>query len=171
MKKKYLEVGKIVGTHGLRGELRIEPWCDSASFLCKFKVLYILNGEKKINVLSSKVHKNIVIMSLEGIDTIEKADMLRGTILYIDRNDINLQEDKYFIQDIIGLEVIDYNTNKSYGHVTDVFKTGANDVYQVSSSNNKQYLLPVIDDVVIKIDIDNEQILIRPIKGIFEDEN
>lgn len=171
MVKKYLDVGKIVGTHGIKGELRVNPWCDSPNFLCGFKTLYFNKGEKKIKVEKSRVNKNIVIMKLKDVDTIEQASLLRGRVLYIDREDAKMESGVYFIQDIIDLEVVDYNTGCLYGKVTDVLKTGANDVYQITNDKGNNYLIPVIDDVVIKIDIDENKIYISPIEGIFEDEN
>lgn len=171
MLKEYLEVGKIVSTHGLRGELRVEPWCDSGDFLCEFKKLYFDKGNEELKVKSSKVHKNIVILKLVGIDSIEQAEKLRGKIIYINRKNANLSEGEYFIQDIIGLKVYDKNTNKYYGKITEVLKTGANDVYQITDENNKNYLIPVIKDVVCDIDINNDKVTICPLEGIFDDEN
>ena len=92
-------------------------------------------------------------------------------MLYIDRNDIELDEDVFFVQDILGCKVIDSDTKQEYGTVTDVLKTGANDVYQITDSSEKNYLIPVIDDVVISTDTDEGIIEIRPLKGIFDDED
>ena len=110
-------------------------------------------------------------MKLKDVDTIEQASLLRGRVLYIDREDAKMESGVYFIQDIIDLEVVDYNTGCLYGKVTDVLKTGANDVYQITNDKGNNYLIPVIDDVVIKIDIDENKIYISPIEGIFGDEN
>lgn len=89
-------------------------------------------------------------MKAEGIDTVEQADLMRGKVLYMDRNDVALEEDVYFIQDIIGLRVLDVDSGKEYGVITDVFKTGANDVYQVTDNEKKEFLLPVIDQIIKK---------------------
>lgn len=168
--EQYLEIGKIVSTHGLRGELRVDPWCDSPQFLCQFKTLYLKKGETKLSV-SSRPHKTIAIVKVKGIDTIEEAEKLRGRILYINRSDARLAPGEYFIQDLMGLDVIDIDTSKSYGKITDVLKTGANDVYQVTDEKKKDYLIPVIDDVVKEIDINGGKVLIKPLKGIFDDED
>lgn len=168
--EQYLEIGKVVSTHGLRGELRVDPWCDSPQFLCQFKTLYLKKGETKLSV-SSRPHKTIAIVKAKGIDTIEEAEKLRGRILYINRSDAKLAPGEYFIQDLMGLDVIDIDTSKSYGKITDVLKTGANDVYQVTDEKKKDYLIPVIDDVVKKIDINGGKVLIKPLKGIFDDED
>lgn len=168
--EQYLEIGKVVSTHGLRGELRVDPWCDSPQFLCQFKTLYLKKGETRLSV-SSRPHKTIAIVKAKGIDTIEEAEKLRGRVLYINRSDARLAPGEYFIQDLMGLDVIDIDTSKSYGKITDVLKTGANDVYQVTDEKKKDYLIPVIDDVVKEIDINGGKVLIKPLKGIFDDED
>lgn len=170
MQKRYLEIGKIVGTHALKGEVRVECWCDSPQFISQFKTLYFDNGKTPLKV-NSRPHKNIAIVKIEGTDTVESADMLRGKLLYIDRNDISLKEGVHFIQDIIGLSVIDADTKEKYGKVSDVLKTGANDVYEVTGNDGKKYYIPVIKDVIVSTDIENEVLLIRPLKGIFDDED
>ena len=167
--KDFLEAGKITGTHALSGEIRVEPWCDNADFLCRFKHLYFESGEK-IKIIGSRPHKNTVIMRLEGINTVAEADLLRGKILYIDRHDVKLPEGRYFIQDVIGLEVIDADSGLDYGTVTDVLKTGANDVYQVSK-NGEDYLMPAIPDVIAETDIEGGKLKIHRIGGLFDDED
>ncbi len=169
MKKQYIEAGKIVGTHGLRGEVRIDPWCDSAGFLCRFRRLYLADGSEK-RVVSAKVHKNISILRFDGVTTVEQADALRGKIVYINREDVRLPKGTHFIQDLLSLRVEDADDGTFYGEITDVLKTGANDVYQVSREG-KDYLIPVIPDVVIEKDIDGGVVRIRPMKGIFDDED
>ncbi len=168
--KKFLEAGKIVGTHGIRGELRVESWCDSPEFLASFKTLYFGEGADKIKV-KSRPHKNIVLMKLSGVDTIEDAELLRGRVLYIDRADVKLPEGVNFVQDLIGCKVVDADDSSvGYGVIADVFKTGANDVYTVRSGE-KEYLVPVIDDVVIEKNVEDGVVAIRPMKGLFDDED
>jgi len=171
MKKQYLQSGKIVGTHGIRGMVRIQPWCDSAEFLCGFKKLYLdADGTNIINISTAKPHGNVVLAAIKGIDTIEDAESLRNKVVYINRNDVKLEEERYFIEDIIGSTVFDADTNKILGEICDVSATGANDVWHIKSGE-KEYLIPCIDEVVISVDIDLGQVVIRPLKGIFDDEN
>ncbi|MCH5298824.1 MAG: 16S rRNA processing protein RimM [Ruminococcus sp.] len=170
MKKKFLEVGRIVGTHGIRGELRVEPWCDSPDFLAQFKTLYYNSGDEKIKV-SSRPHKNIVLMKIKGIESIEEAEVLRGRVLYIDRNSVKLPEGKNFVQDLLGCRVLNADDKTvEYGTIADVFKTGANDVYTVKSTSGKEYLIPVIDSVVVEKNVDDGIVLVRPMEGLFDDE-
>lgn len=171
MKKQYLETGKIVGTHGIKGEVRIEPWCDSPAFLAAFKKLYLDDRGETFIEVKSRPHKNITLAKIKGVDTIEQAERLRGKIVYINRDDVTLGEGVSFVQDLIGLDVIDADSDKNYGKITDVLRTGANDVYEITDKNGKKYLAPVIDDVITGRDIDGGFVLIRPLKGIFDDED
>jgi 16S rRNA processing protein RimM len=122
MKKRFLDSGKIVGTHGIKGELRIDPWCDSPEFLCCFKKLYLDEQGRESIKVKSRPHKNIVLCKVDGIDTIEQADKMRGKIVYIDREDIALDEGVNFVQDLIGLEVKDADSETVYGKITDVLR-------------------------------------------------
>lgn len=170
MKKQFLEAGKIVGTHGIRGELRVNPWSDTPDFLTDFNTLYFDGGNEKLKV-KCRAHKNIVLMTIDGIDTVDEAEKLRGKVLYINRDDVELPEGKNFIQDLIGCKVVDFDDNNIlYGEIKDVFKTGANDVYTVKK-DGKDYLIPVIDSVVIEKNVDEGIVYIRPMKGLFDDED
>lgn len=164
MKNKYLDAGKIVNTHGIRGELKVYPLCDSPEFLLEFDRFFIDGSE--IKVTSSRVHKNVTLMRLEGIDHIDKAEQMIGKILKIDADDVELDEGQYFIEDLIGMRVIDVDTGKEYGTVKSVIQTGANDVYEVQG--DRLYLVPKIDDVVIDTDLEKGVISIRPLKGLFD---
>lgn len=171
MKKQFLDSGKIVGTHGIKGEVRIDPWCDSPEFLCAFKKLWLdENGTEFIEV-KSRPHKNITLTKIKGVDTIEAAEKYRGKVVYINRDDINLADGVHFVQDLIGLEVKDADNGKVYGKISDVLRTGANDVYEIKDSDGKTYLAPVIDDVVKEINVNYGYVLIVPMKGIFDDED
>lgn len=168
--KKFLEAGKVVGTHGLRGELRVQSWCKDQEAFCRLKTLYFDDqGRQQTRVVSSRPHKNIVLTLLQGVASVEAADALRGRILYACRDDFTLEEGEHFVQDLIGLRVEDADSGALYGALTDVLFTGANDVYQVTDASGKNYLLPAIPLVVIRTDVEAGVMAIRPIKGIFED--
>lgn len=171
MLQQYLEAGKIVGTHGVKGELRVEPWCDSPAFLKKFKTLYWkVDGQLcPVAVKGARVHKNLLLLTLDGVETIEQADTLRGRVLYLDRQDARLPKDRFFIADLLGVSVVDADSGRCYGKVTEVFKTGANDVYQVTDEAGENYLLPVVDHIVLDTDIEGRTVTVRPIRGIFDD--
>ena len=169
MIKEFIEAGKIVGTHGVRGMVRIEPWADSGEFLCGFKTLYT-DRATTLNIERIQPHGNIVIAQISGIDSIEKAEALRGAVISIRRQDAGIPAGRYFVSELIGCKVFDADSKEFYGHLTDVSKTGANDVWHITKEKS-EYLLPAIDEVVKGIDIEKEEIEIRPMKGIFDDEN
>ena len=95
---------------------------------------------------------------------------MRNSVIYIDRADVKLPEGRYFITDLLGCQVFDADSGEELGKITDVSETGANDVWHITR-NGKEYLVPAIDEVIISVDTENEKIVIRPIKGIFSDEN
>ena len=96
MRKQFLEAGRVVGTHGVKGELRVEPWCDSAAFLAKIHTLYWDRGSEELQVVSSRVHKSLLLLKLEGVDTVEEADALRGRILYLNRDGCQIAKRSLF---------------------------------------------------------------------------
>ncbi len=164
MEKELLEAGKIINTHALKGEVRIYPYCDSADFLCDVKKLYIDGTAFKVN--AARVHKGQALIKFKGVNSIEEAEALLGKLVYFDKKDVALEEGQFFIDDIIGLTVEDVDTGEIYGKVTDVFTTGANDVFEVTG--DRVLLVPKIDQVVLSIDLKEEKILIRPLEGLFE---
>lgn len=169
MKKEFLEIGKIVNTHGLNGTVKIMPWCDSPEFLCDFDVLYLGREHKPMKIIKAVVQKNMVLAQFEGITTPEAANALRNSILYMNRDDVELDEDTYFIQDLIGMRVVDADSGKEWGRLKDVLQTGANDVYEIETAEGKSLLAPVIPDVVLGIDFEADTITIRPMEGLFDD--
>ena len=171
MKQNFLEVGKIVGTHGVKGMVRIQPWSDTPEFICDFEKFYLDDkGENSIKVISASPHGNVVIAKLDGVNSIEGAERYRNKVIFIDRNDVDLPEDRYFINDLIGCNVFDADSNELLGILNDISATGANDVWHITK-DGKEHLVPAIDEVIISVDIDNEKIILRPMKGIFDDEN
>lgn len=169
MKKEYLEIGKIVNTHGLGGVVKVMPWCDSAEFLCEFETLYRGKEHIPMEIERASVQKHMALVKFAGVDTPEAADALRNAVLYMNRADVELDDDTYFIQDLLGMRVVDADDGREYGKLHDVLQTGANDVYEVEASNGKMLLVPVIPDVVLNVDPNADTITIRPLKGLFDD--
>ena len=167
MKKEFLEAGKIVNTHGIRGEVKIMPYTDTPELLAEFDRLFMGRNKDEVTIVRSRVFKNMVIAKIEGVDTPEDAEKLRNKLLYMHRDDLELGEDTYFIQDLIGMEVRDADSDELYGVIDDVMQTGANDVYVVKSGD-KELLVPAIADVVISTDIDGNVMTIRPLDGLFD---
>ncbi|MBQ3139225.1 MAG: 16S rRNA processing protein RimM [Ruminococcus sp.] len=166
MKKEYLEAGKIVTTHGIRGEVKIMPYTDTPELLCEFDRLFIGKDKSELYIERSRTAKNMVIAKIEGIDTVEAAEKYRNKVLFMHRDDLELDEDTYFIQDLIDMEVQDADSGFVYGKITDVLQNGANDVYVIKG--DREYLVPAIPDVVISTDIDSNIMQIRPLDGLFD---
>ena len=165
---KYLEIGKIVSIHGVRGECNVQPWCDSPQFFCNFKTLYTKGGATAYSVERSRPKgDNMVILKIKGIDTAEAAQALRNTVLYMDRGDAKLPDGTYFIADLIGLEAVT-EQGESLGKITDVLETGANDVYEITQGDRKFYI-PAIPSVVLKTDIEGGKMTVFPMEGLFDE--
>lgn len=171
MIKKFLETGKIVGTHGIKGMVRVQPWSDSGEFLCGFKHFYLdPDGREKLEAAAVRPHGAVVLIAFKGIDSIENAEKLRNRTIYIDRNDADLPEGRYFIDDLIGCHVFDADSGAEYGVISDVSQTGANDVWHIQKGG-KEYLLPAVEEVIAAVSPAEERVEIRPMKGIFDDED
>lgn len=169
--KQYLEIGKIVAVQGLKGEFRVESWSSTLDFICDFDILYFDKGKTKVIVERARPHKNIVLMKIQGVDTVEQAQLLRNKVLYMDRNDVELDEGTYFIQDLIGLTVVDADDGTVYGELCDVSETGANDVYHIKRDDgNGEWLIPAIPDVVAETDIEGGKMKIHKMEGLFDED-
>ena len=161
MKKQYLEAGQIVNTHGVRGEVRIQPWADEAAFLTRFRRFY-MDG-KPVKVQSCRVHKTLCIAALEGVDDVNDAMTLKGKVIFIDRNDANLPEGSVFIQDILGAKVVDESGNE-LGILEDVLSEPAASVLVVRGK--REILIPDVPAFVLNKDADGGVITVRLIDGM-----
>lgn len=168
--QQFLEVGRVNNTHGIKGEVKLELWCDSIEYLKQFKVLY-LDGEGKtpLKIKSVRPQKNSAILSLEGYDSIEKAEKIKGRVLYGDRNDAQIDENSNYIADLIGCYVVDIDTDEEYGQVKDVLNYGSCDIYDVENWG-KHTLVPAVSDVVKEINIEYRLIKIKNMKGLFDED-
>lgn len=167
--QQFLEAGEIVGTHGIRGEVRLNPWCDSPAVLAPVKTLYFDGGARAVKA-ACRPHKNIVLVKLQGVDTVQQAEALRGQVLYLNRKDVRLEKGRYFICDLIGLSVVDDDTGEVYGTCTHVSETGANNVYHMTDPDGNEILIPAIPDVIRRVDIHGGEIRIFAMAGLFDDE-
>jgi len=159
---RYLEAGKIVNTHGIRGEVKIVPWADSAEFLLRFKTLY-LDGNA-VRVVSSRVHKGNVIAALEGVTTVESAQALKDKTVFIDRDDVHLNEGEYFISDVLGLDAVDDKTGKKIGIITDFYEYPASIVYVIKG--DREILLPAVPEFLKKVDVAGGTVRVKLIEGM-----
>jgi len=166
--EEYLEIGQIVNTNGLKGNLKVKPLTDDITRFEDLESVYIQKGKELIefNIQDVKYIKNMVILKLEGIDNIDEAEKYKNFYIKINReNAVELEDDSYFIVDIIGCEVYT-DSNQLLGKVIDVFSTGSNDVYTVKNSEGKEILLPAIEDVIKDVDIQNKKITVELMEGL-----
>ena len=165
--QKRLEIGQIVNTFGIKGEVKVKPFTDDINRFDELKKVYVKTktGIKQYKIENVKYHKNMVLLKLEGINRIEDAEMLRNLFLEIDREDaIPLEEGTYFIADLIGLEVYT-DEGKLLGKVEDIYNTGNNDIYVVKDELGKQILLPGIKEVIKEVKLD-EKIIVHLLQGL-----
>ena len=166
--KPYLELGQIVNVKGLKGEIKVNPFTENINrFETLNKILIKLKNEiKEYEIEKVSYHKNQVILKLKGIDTIEAAETLRNYYILINRKDLEpLEEGKYYIADLIGLDVYT-EEGKALGKVDDIYNTGSNDIYVVKDELGKQKLLPGIAEVIKKVDLENSKIIVNLIEGL-----
>ena len=167
MRQRYLECGKIINTHGIDGAVKLECWCDSPEVLAGLKKVYFLqDGDYKAGkILRASVFKNFVIAKIDGIPDIDTAQAKVGTVIYADRRSIALEEGDHFIADLIGLDIIDVDTEQKLGTLREVINRGASDIYVIDTPDGER-MMPAVAEFVIKIDVD-KAIYVRPIEGMF----
>jgi 16S rRNA processing protein RimM len=161
MKDKLLESGKIVNTHGIRGEVKIVPWADSPEFLCQFSTLYIDGAPRK--VCSARVHKGSVIALLDGVNDVNDAMLLKNKVVSISRDDVQLPEGSFFLADIIGLDVVD-ETGAKLGVLTDILSPSVQQVYVVKG--DRDILIPAVPEFILETNVSGGYIKVRLIEGM-----
>jgi len=168
--RDFLAVGKIVNTHGVRGELRVIPMTSDISRFDYLLYTWIRTDEKLREYRVSKVryHKQFVLVKLQGIDTMTDAEALKGCELLVDRQHARpLEEDEYFICDLIGLKV--YEDERLLGELTEVLETGSNDVYVVTGEDGKEILVPALKSVVTLVDLENGRMRVKLPEGLLDE--
>lgn len=166
--EKYFEIGQIVNTNGLKGVIKVKPFTDDIKRFEVLKNIYIVKKHEMLefDVEYVRYVKNMVLLKLKGIDTIEEAEKYRNCYIKIDRaNEDNLPENTYYIVDLLECEVFSLE-GKRLGKVEDVFPTGSNDVYVVKNEDGMQILLPAISSVIKNVDIKNKKIIVELIEGL-----
>lgn len=166
--QKRLEIGQIINTFGIKGEVKVFPLTDDIKRFDDLETVYVKTKKESqlYNIESIKYHKNFVLIKFKEINTVEQAETLRNSYLEVDREQaIPLNEGEYFIADLIGLEVYS-DEGKLIGKVDDIYNTGANDIYVVKDDLGKQTLLPGIKDVIKNVDLEKGQIIVHLIPGL-----
>ena len=169
MKTEFPECGRIVNTHGCRGGVRIESYCDTPEVLTRLPRVYIKTGEGYVpyTLLSPRVHGGAVITGLSSVTTMNDAELLKGTVLYARREDIPMKTGAVLLCDVVGLSVIDADTGKVYGVVTDVERGVASDLYTVKSEKG-EVLFPAVPAFIKEIDTERG-VFVRPVSGLIDE--
>jgi len=166
--EEYFEIGQIVNTSGLKGILKIKPFTDDIKKFSNLKTIYIKtkSGLTEFKIEQVRYVKNMVMLKLAGIDTVEEAEKYRNLYIKILRDqEEELEEGSYYVVDILGCKV-NTDANKELGKIVDVFQTGSNDVYVVKDEQGKQILLPAIKQVIKNVDIKNKIITVHLLEGL-----
>lgn len=161
-------IGQIVNVHGIKGEVKIYPYTDDVDSLAKkLKKVYLDEAMTKSYKSTCRIQKGMLLVKLSEIDTVEKAESLRKKYVYISEDDLDeLEEDNYYVKDLLGSNIIDITTNESIGKLDYVFNTGANDVYEITKSDNTKIYLPAIKQVIKKVDIKSKKIYVEIMEGL-----
>ena len=163
MKEAFIDAGRIVNTHGVRGEVRMEVWLDSPDFLAGFPRIFVDGSEKKI--CSAFVHKQFLVVKLEGVDDMNAAMPLKGKTVKVAREDAALPEGAYFLQDLLGAGVVKED-GSPVGILTDILERPASDIYVVTDAEGREHLIPAVPAFVLSADADAGRITVRLIEGM-----
>ena len=166
--EKYLEIGQIVNTFGIKGQVKVVPFTDDINRFDELKEIFVekKNELKLFQIEQVSYSKNMVILKLKGIENPEEAEKLRNCDLKIDRkNAKKLPEGTYFIADLIGLEVYT-DEDILLGKLEDIYNTGSSDIYVIKNDVGKQILLPAIKEVLKQVDLENKKIIVHIIEGL-----
>ncbi|MDD4200051.1 MAG: ribosome maturation factor RimM [Eubacteriales bacterium] len=165
-KTEKIKIGKIVNAVGLKGEVKVYNYSDSSDIYGQLKAIY--DEEVLREVKGVREQKNTVILSLEGIETRDEAEMAKGRELYITENDLpKLPQGQYYVRDLIGMEVV-LEDGSHLGEITHVIQNTAQDVFEVETAEGKKVLIPRVPEFVLDIDETERVITVHLIEGMLE---
>ena len=160
-KSEFIEAGRIVNTHGVSGEVKIEVWLDSPDYMKGFKRLFL--GERELRVASARVQKGFLLAKLDGVDDVNAAMPLKGKVVSIAREDAKLPKGAFFVQDILGARVVDED-GAEVGTLVDVLERPASNIYVVKGET--EHLIPAVPAFILRTDAENGVITVRMIEGL-----
>jgi len=166
--QEYFEIGQIVNTFGVKGEVKVNPFTDDIEQFERLKSILVVKNKQlqEIEIEKTRYQKNLVILKLKNIDDMNTAEKYKGCYIKINRKDARkLPKGKYFIADIIGSEVITDDGQK-LGKVDDIYNTGSNDIYVIKDELGKQILLPGIKEVILNVDIEKQIVTVHLLEGL-----
>ena len=163
MKLQFLEAGEIVSTHGVRGEMKVLPWADGPDFLVEFERIRIGGADYKVE--SCRIQKTCNLLKVQGVDTVEDAQALRGKTVEVYRDDA--PEGLIFVAELIGIRV--FSEGEEIGKITGVLDYPGNKVYVVKGTH--EYMIPAVKAFVLDTDMENETMQVKLIQGMRTDES
>ena len=166
----YFKIGIITSSHGVRGEMKVYPTTDDARRFKKLKQVFLENGDsyESLEIESVRMALPLVIVKFRGVDTPEDVRKLRQRDIYVQRKDAPpLEEGEHYYADLLGLDVTD-DTGVYRGKLTDIIQTGANDVYEITADDGKSFLLPVIKQCILDIDVEAGTMRIHILEGLLD---
>ena len=160
---KYLLCARVVGTHGVRGVVRLENHTDSARVLAGLKTVYLKKGDvySPLKIEKASVQKDAVLAKIEGLDVLEEAICWKGRELYADREDFKLDEGGFFVADIIGLDVVDYETGEKIGKIKEVLTGRIQDIFVIEDVRGGTFMLPRVDEFVKSVSVDGDDAAVK----------
>ena len=165
----YLQVGVITSTHGIKGEVKVFPTTDDPNRFRALKDVVLDTGKEQIplEIEGVKFFKQYVILKFKGIDNINDIEKYRKMPLLVSReNAVELEEDEYYIGDLIGMEVYTDDSEERFGVLKDVMETGANEVYIISSDHHGEVLLPAIHECILDVDVEAKKMKVHLMEGL-----
>ncbi len=169
---EYIQTGEIVSTHGIKGEIKIYPHADHPQMFLDFDTFYIKKNKmhyKELKVETIRVHKNMVLVKFLDIDSVELARNLIGSEVYLNKDEIELPEGRYFVSDLIGSSVVNDDTNEVYGSIYDIKFLGASDIYYIKNEEGKEFMFPAVDEFIKSTDIEKKEVRVVVIEGMFSE--
>lgn len=160
-KKQYLEAGRIINTHGVRGEMKVETWTDEPAVLTGLDTVFLEGQPRRVE--SARVHKGFALLKLEGIDSVEAAMALKGKILFADRDSIPIAEGAFFLQDAIGRPVVEEDGTE-LGILADILDYPAGRIYVVKGKT--EHLIPEQGGFIRSFDPETGKLTVRLIEGM-----
>ncbi len=160
-----IEVGKVIGAFGIKGEIKVYAYGDSPDKFASFSMLQ-LSKSGLFDVEQSRAHKGLPIIKLRGVDDRDKAESMRGEMVYVEESALkDLPDDTFYVKDLIGLDVLDFSTGLKIGNLRDVTQGAAQDTYVIDTKNG-DVLVPAVAEFIKKVDIENKTIEISFIEGM-----
>ena len=167
--EEYLEIGKIINTHGVRGELKLDPWCEPDEVFSSLARVYI--DGRPVAIKNWRLHQRFVLLTLEGVGDMDAAAALKNRVVSARRDEIELPDGQYFYSDLFGFQVFDNRVGRCIGTLEDVRELPGGDLYVIRDDQGREILIPAVEEFEEETDFDARRLVLRTIEGMLPDEN